>query len=121
VRYLPGTFGADPVGFWLPECAYAPGLEMIMQEANLRWFIVDAHGLMFGEPRPRRGIYAPSYTAAGPAAFARDRDSSRQVWSATEGYPGDPATVNSIATSVSIFLLNIFDRDPQTQRASLQV
>lgn len=85
------VFGADPAGFWLPECAYAPGLETIMQEANLRWFILDAHGLMFGEPRPRRGIYAPCYTAAGPAAFARDRDSSRQVWSATEGYPGDPA------------------------------
>jgi 1,4-alpha-glucan branching enzyme len=85
------AFGADPTGFWLPECAYAPGLEAIMQEANLRWFILDAHGLMFGEPRPRRGIYAPCYTAAGPAAFARDRDSSRQVWSATEGYPGDPA------------------------------
>ncbi|MDP9005159.1 MAG: DUF1957 domain-containing protein, partial [Verrucomicrobiota bacterium] len=85
------AFGADPAGFWLPECAYAPGLETVMQESNLRWFIVDAHGLMFGEPRPRRGIYAPGYTAAGPAAFARDRDSSRQVWSATEGYPGDPA------------------------------
>ncbi len=85
------AFGADPAGFWLPECAYAPGLEMIMQEANLRWFVLDAHGLMFGEPRPRRGIYAPCYSAAGPAAFARDRDSSRQVWSATEGYPGDPA------------------------------
>jgi 1,4-alpha-glucan branching enzyme len=85
------AFGADPAGFWLPECAYAPGLETIMQEANLRWFILDAHGLMFGEPRPRRGIYAPCYSAAGPAAFARDRDSSRQVWSATEGYPGDPA------------------------------
>jgi 1,4-alpha-glucan branching enzyme len=85
------VFGADPAGFWLPECAYAPGLETIMQEANLRWFIVDAHGLMFGQPRPRRAIYAPCYTAAGPAVFARDRDSSRQVWSATEGYPGDPA------------------------------
>ena len=85
------AFGADPAGFWLPECAYAPGLETIMQEANLRWFILDAHGLMFGEPRPRRAIYAPCYTAAGPAVFARDRDSSRQVWSATEGYPGDPA------------------------------
>ncbi len=48
------AFGADPAGFWLPECAYAPGLETIMQEANLRWFILDAHGLMFGEPRPRR-------------------------------------------------------------------
>jgi 1,4-alpha-glucan branching enzyme len=85
------TFGADPTGFWMPECAYTPGLETIMQEANLRWFIVDANGLMFGQPRPRRAIYAPCYTAAGPAVFARDRDSSRQVWSASEGYPGDPA------------------------------
>jgi 1,4-alpha-glucan branching enzyme len=85
------TFHADPAGFWLPECAYHPGLENVMQEANLRWFVIDAHGLMFGQPRPRRAIYAPCYTPAGPAAFARDRDSSRQVWSATEGYPGDPA------------------------------
>lgn len=85
------AFDADPAGFWLPECAYAPGLESILQEANLRWFVVDAHGLIFGQPRPRRAIYAPCYTAAGPAVFARDRDSSRQVWSATEGYPGDPA------------------------------
>jgi 1,4-alpha-glucan branching enzyme len=85
------AFGTDPTGFWLPECAYAPGLETILQEANLRWFIVDAQGLMFGQPRPRQAIYAPCYTAAGPAVFARDRDSSRQVWSASEGYPGDPA------------------------------
>jgi 1,4-alpha-glucan branching enzyme len=47
--------------------------------------------LLFGTPRPQRAIYAPCYTRAGPAAFARDRDSSRQVWSAEEGYPGDPA------------------------------
>jgi 1,4-alpha-glucan branching enzyme len=85
------TFGGDPAGFWLPECAYMPGLETTMQEANLRWFIVDAHGLMFGQPRPHHAIYAPCYTAAGPAVFARDRDSSRQVWSAADGYPGDPA------------------------------
>jgi 1,4-alpha-glucan branching enzyme len=84
------AFGADPAGFWLPECAYVPGLETILQEANLRWFIIDSHGLMFGQPRPRRAIYAPCYTTAGPAALARDRDSSRQVWSATEGYPGHP-------------------------------
>src|SRR5207245_8598551 len=50
-----------------------------------------AHGLLFGNPQPRRAIFAPCYTRAGPAAFARDRDSSRQVWSAHEGYPGDPA------------------------------
>jgi 1,4-alpha-glucan branching enzyme len=85
------AFQRDPAGFWLPECAFYPGLENIVREAGLRWFIIDAHGLMLGEPRPRRAIYAPCYTPAGPAAFARDRDSSRQVWSATEGYPGDPA------------------------------
>src|SRR5437763_5070387 len=85
------AFGADPAGFWLPECAYSPGLDRILHEANLRWFVVDAHGLIFGDPGQRRAIYAPCFTPHGPAVFARDRDSSRQVWSATEGYPGDPA------------------------------
>ncbi len=84
-------FGAEPTGFWLPECAYISGLDPILQEANIRWFVLDAHGLLFGKPRPRQSIYAPCYTPAGPAAFARDSDSSRQVWSAHEGYPGDPA------------------------------
>ena len=84
-------FGVEPPGFWLPECAYEPGLESILQEANIRWFVLDAHGLLFGKPRPRRPIYAPCYTPAGPAAFARDRNSSRQVWCAQGGYPGDPA------------------------------
>jgi 1,4-alpha-glucan branching enzyme len=84
-------FGSDLAGFWLPECAYAPGLESLLQEANIRWVVLDAHGVMYGKPRPCRSIYAPCYTPAGPAVFARDRDSSRQVWSAHEGYPGDPA------------------------------
>ncbi len=84
-------FGDEPKGFWLPECAYASSLDSILQESNIRWFVLDAHGLLFANPQPQRAIYAPCYTPAGPAAFARDRDSSRQVWSAEEGYPGDPA------------------------------
>ena len=73
-------FAQEPAGFWFPECGYTPGLESILQEANLRWFVVDAHGLLFGTPRPCRSIYAPCYTPAGPAAFARDPHASRQVW-----------------------------------------
>ena len=84
-------FGRDPRGIWLPECGYIHGVEEMLQEANIRWFVIDSHGLMFGQPRPRYAIYAPCYTPAGPAVLARDRDSSRQVWSAEEGYPGDPA------------------------------
>ena len=84
------AFHAEPSGFWLPECAYAPGLENAVRDANLRWFIVDAHALGSAMPRPRRAIFAPSFTSAGPAVFARDPHSSRQVWSAESGYPGDP-------------------------------
>jgi 1,4-alpha-glucan branching enzyme len=84
------VFGAEPAGFWLPECGYAPGLECTLQEANLRWFVLDAHGLLFAKPRPCRSVYAPYYTPAGPVAFARDPHAGRQVWSANEGYPGDP-------------------------------
>jgi 1,4-alpha-glucan branching enzyme len=84
-------FGRDPNGIWLPECAYVSGIDQVLQEANIRWFVLDSHGLMFGQPRPRRAIYAPCFTPAGPAAFSRDRESSRQVWSAQHGYPGDPA------------------------------
>ncbi|MEY2541265.1 MAG: 1,4-alpha-glucan branching enzyme [Verrucomicrobiota bacterium] len=85
------NFNVDPSGFWLPECAYAPGIDALLQEANIRWTILETHGVMFGEPRPHRAVYAPYFTPAGPAVFARDRESSRQVWSAQEGYPGDPA------------------------------
>lgn len=85
------SFGRAPRGIWLPECAYHAGLDQMLQEAELRWFILDAHGMMFGSPRPRYAIYAPCFTPAGPAVFGRDRESSKQVWSAQEGYPGDPA------------------------------
>ena len=89
--YHRACFGCDPAGIWLPECGYVPLVGKFLQEANIRWFVVDAHGLLFGEPRPRFAIFSPCYTEAGPAVFARDRESSRQVWSARDGYPGDPA------------------------------
>ena len=83
-------FGRDPVGIWLPECAYVAGIETYLQEANIRWFILDTHGVLHSTPRPRFGTFAPIYTPNGIAAFGRDLDSSRQVWSKHEGYPGDP-------------------------------
>ncbi|MEW6304835.1 MAG: 1,4-alpha-glucan branching protein domain-containing protein [Verrucomicrobiota bacterium] len=82
-------FGCDPRGIWLPECAYAEGVETVLQEANIRWFITDTHGILHATPRPRFGVFAPLYTPNGIAAFGRDLDSARQVWSKHEGYPGD--------------------------------
>ena len=66
-----------------------PGVEEILKEAGLRYFFVDSHGVINADPRPRYSVYAPIYTPASVAAFARDWESSKQVWSAQEGYPGD--------------------------------
>lgn len=83
-------FGRRPRGFWLPECAYDGSADELLAEYGIEYFIIDSHGIMFGEPRPRRGIFAPVVTPSGIAAFARDIETSEQVWSATHGYPGDP-------------------------------
>jgi 1,4-alpha-glucan branching enzyme len=82
-------FGRAPRGFWLPECGYAPGLDEKLRAAGLEYFFLDTHGLTFGTPRPRYGPYRPVLCPAGIAAFARDPESSKQVWSSQEGYPGD--------------------------------
>jgi len=83
-------FGSQPPGIWLPECGYLPGVESMLAAEELRYFFVDAHGLERARPTPVYGVYAPIYTPAGVAAFARDPQSSQQVWSAECGYPGDP-------------------------------
>ena len=82
-------FGVAPQGIWLPECAYYEGLEEIIAQAGLRYFIMDAHGIDYARPRPKFGTYAPIITETGVAVFGRDNESSQQVWSADIGYPSD--------------------------------
>ena len=90
VQAFEQAFGHRPVGIWLPECGYQPGHEEFLKEFGIRYFLTDAHGVLFGSPRPKYGTYAPVYTKSGVAAFGRDLESSKSVWSAEEGYPGDP-------------------------------
>jgi len=82
-------FGKRPRGIWLAECGYYPGVDRHLKEADIKFFFVDTHGILHGSPRPKYGVYAPIYCKSGVAAFGRDFDSSKQVWSAIEGYPGD--------------------------------
>ena len=81
--------GRPPQGIWLPECGYYPGLDEVLQEAGIRYFFTDSHGVFHATPRPKYGVYAPIYCRSGVAAFGRDIESSKQVWSSIEGYPGD--------------------------------
>jgi 1,4-alpha-glucan branching enzyme len=83
-------FGRPPRGFWLPECGYYKGVDRILNDAGIGYFFMDSHGIVNAEPRPKYSVYAPIYCPSGVAAFGRDWESSKEVWSATEGYPGDP-------------------------------
>lgn len=90
VDHYKKTFGRPPKGFWLPECGYYPGVDAILKEAGIQYFLVDSHGIINADPFPKYSVYAPVYCPSGVAAFGRDWESSKQVWSSKEGYPGDP-------------------------------
>ncbi len=82
-------FGRQPRGIWLPECAYEHGIENLLKDAGIEYFVGDSHALLYGEPRPRYGVHAPVVCPNGVAVFARDVETSQQVWSAEVGYPGN--------------------------------
>jgi 1,4-alpha-glucan branching enzyme len=77
-------FGWDG-GFWLPECAYAPGLEWRLAEQGVRWFCADESA--YREPLD---ALVPVATEAGPVALPIDWEAIQWLWS-LEGYPSDPA------------------------------
>lgn len=83
------ALGAEPLGLWLPECGYYPGLEGEVLAAGYRWIIVDAEAL---GPAERRPVLGPStcLAVAGLGVFGRDGASAREVWSRDQGYPGHP-------------------------------
>ena len=113
------NFGRKPRSFWLPECAYKPGLERFLEDVGIKVFFVETHlvtggaargkalGGMVGpypelEPRdPARPVrlephlgttFRPYYVrSSGVSVLARNERTGLQVWSAANGYPGDAA------------------------------
>jgi 1,4-alpha-glucan branching enzyme len=82
-------FGFKPSGMWLPECGYTPIIDPFLKKHSIKYFFTESHGILFANPRPVFGTFSPVITPNGLIAFGRDVDSSKQVWSAKEGYPGD--------------------------------
>jgi len=72
-------------GFWLPECAYVPGLEWRLAEQGVEWFCVDQSAHV----EPLEAL-APVRTEAGPVALPIDWEAISWLWS-LDGYPSDPA------------------------------
>ena len=84
-------FGGEPAGFWLPECGYALrfGIDSTGSESSLvrcrrsRVALWNAASML---------LHLCSLLHISRASGFRTRSpASRRVWSAHEGYPGDPA------------------------------
>lgn len=67
-------FGLAPEGFYLPYMAYYPGLEFILRSYGFGYTILDTHGLLFAEPQPENGIYAPARCYNSLAVFGADNE-----------------------------------------------
>ena len=76
-------FGASE-GFWLPECAYDPGLEALLAEFGIAWFCTDQSA----HEEPHAAL-EPVATSAGPVALTLDWEAISWLWS-LDGYPADP-------------------------------
>jgi 1,4-alpha-glucan branching enzyme len=114
--YRPAYYRESPDGAY-----YKPGIEEFLSDLNLLYFFTDSHviegGSMVGkvaddvhgpygglprrelavreDTRPRatrRTTLRPYYVqSTRVAVFGRDSRTGAQVWSAKQGYPGDPA------------------------------
>ncbi|MGB9750546.1 MAG: 1,4-alpha-glucan branching protein domain-containing protein [Caldisericia bacterium] len=93
----------NPNIIWLPECAYKPGIEKILKETGINFFILNYHSLIEeSEEIFRYGrkdlkfdlknkfstlfLYETDYE---PYVLLRNPETSESVWSRDYGYPGD--------------------------------
>ena len=125
--------GEHPKGIWAPECGYRPagfwnypvdnadgsptapgfnriGVEQVLSESNIDFFVVDTHLIEECElserpnghqtakenSAPQPSLYQPYYVgpncgAGATTVFPRDSRTGVQVWSGDIGYPGDDA------------------------------
>lgn len=83
--------GRPPRGIWLAECGYYPRHDRFLRDNGIQFFFTESHALRDATPGGSYSLYRPILCPqTGVAAFARDPESSSQVWSSESGYPGDP-------------------------------
>jgi 1,4-alpha-glucan branching enzyme len=100
-------------GFWLPECAYAPGVEAHLAGHGIEWFPVDQSGHESG-----RLSLDPVATPAGPLAFTIDWEVVAWVWD-LKGYPSWPGYRDFHRKSMlglNLFSIDGSPHDPEAAR-----
>lgn len=79
-------FNKDTQGFWLPECAYNERVERELMLSNIKYFFLDRRACHSGF---QNSIFSSYRSKEGLNYFFRDDETSRKVYSADFGYPGN--------------------------------
>ncbi len=97
-------FKREPKGIWLPECAYRPkkyvdgkvreSIDYWLHNSGIEYFFVDSHGILDAELLEQKNNIGLSTNfgyalESGVSVFGRNKLTSRQVWDAEIGYPGN--------------------------------
>ena len=105
-------FGWDG-GFWLPECAFSPGLEDLLYRHGVRRFCVDQ-----SRWEDRDEALTPIRTGPDQLAFTIDWQAISWLWDLS-GYPSWPGYADFHAQSMAgmkIFAIDGSPRDPEAGR-----
>ncbi|AEE17013.1 1,4-alpha-glucan branching protein domain-containing protein [Treponema brennaborense] len=82
-------FGVVPEGFWLPYMGFSSGLEQVLRGYGFDYTVLNSHGVLFADPLPEKGIFAPVRCGNSFALFARD-DASEDELTGPGGFMYNP-------------------------------
>ncbi len=99
-------------GFWLPECAYVPGLEHRLALHGVEWFCTDQSAFETADE-----ALAPVRTEAGPLAFTIDWQAVSWLWQ-MDGYPSWPGYLDFHALSMNGIGIFRIDGEPYDHEAA---
>jgi 1,4-alpha-glucan branching enzyme len=105
-------FGPSP-GFWLPECAYEPGLEADLAREGVEYFCVDQSRSESGDE-----ALSPVRTGSGPLAFTIDWTAVSWLWDMS-GYPSWPGYLDFHSLSMNGVRIFRIDGGPYDREAAL--
>ena len=101
-------------GFWLPECAYRPGLERDLARNGIEWFCVDQ-----SRHEEQMEALVPVRTEAGPLAFTIDWEAISWLWDMS-GYPSWPGYLDFHRLSMNGVRIFRIDGGPYDAEAARQ-
>ncbi|HKL86564.1 MAG TPA: 1,4-alpha-glucan branching protein domain-containing protein [Treponemataceae bacterium] len=87
-------FTSFPSGFWLPAMAYSHGIEEVIKSYGFQYTILESHGLLFADPPPDAGLFAPAWCPNGLAVLGRDKRVSHEVYFGEDSIASNPVYLN---------------------------